>query len=483
MQWPGRRSILQSGVWQVGAVRMNALDPQLAAGAGTLPPLLPPLARRRLQCYLGLILADIACIFYGCAASGYLYLGIDGFNTSLLKAQLMLPVYLTIALYNGAYSMEALTNVIHGISRVLWALALATAVLIFFAFATKTSEQFSRVSSTLGVIAGGFMLVWGRLQMRRYVQWRCGSSVVNELVIDDGGPPIDLPLATHVSAQSFELAPSLGDPHAMNRIGLVLRNADRVIVSTPAARRADWATILKGANVAGEVIDETVALLDARGARAVSGQGLLLVSVGPLGLRARAAKRAFDLAIAGGALIVLAPLMLLVALAIKLEDRGPVFFVQRRVGRGNRFFPMWKFRSMRQTRAGQDGVQSASRDDERITRVGRFIRSTSIDELPQLFNVLYGDMSLVGPRPHAIGSQAGDKLFWEVDARYWERHALRPGLTGLAQVRGLRGATHSESDLTGRLNADLEYLIGWSLWRDIGIILSTFRVLRHDQAY
>jgi len=119
----------------------------------------------------------------------------------------------------------------------------------------------------------------------------------------------------------------------------------------------------------------------------------------------------------------------------------------------------------------------------RVTRIGRFIRSTSIDELPQLFNVVIGDMSIAGPRPHAIGSQAGDKLFWEVDQRYWLRHALKPGLTGLAQIRGLRGATESESDLASRLNSDLEYLNGWSLWRDLGIVLATARVLVHDRAF
>jgi lipopolysaccharide/colanic/teichoic acid biosynthesis glycosyltransferase len=142
-----------------------------------------------------------------------------------------------------------------------------------------------------------------------------------------------------------------------------------------------------------------------------------------------------------------------------------------------------KFRSMTENKVGKDGGQSASKDDKRVTRIGKFIRSTSIDELPQLFNVLRGDMSLVGPRPHATGSLAGDKLFWEVDARYWQRHALKPGLTGLAQIRGLRGATDREEDLSGRLNADLEYLAGWSLWRDMWIIMATFRVLVHDKAY
>jgi lipopolysaccharide/colanic/teichoic acid biosynthesis glycosyltransferase len=144
---------------------------------------------------------------------------------------------------------------------------------------------------------------------------------------------------------------------------------------------------------------------------------------------------------------------------------------------------MYKFRSMRHDLADRAGNRSASRDDDRITKIGRLIRATSIDELPQLFNVLRGEMSLVGPRPHALGSLAGDALFWEVDDRYWHRHALKPGLTGLAQIRGYRGATPAAKDLTDRLAADLEYLAGWTIWRDISILAGTLRVLVHKNAY
>ena len=130
-----------------------------------------------------------------------------------------------------------------------------------------------------------------------------------------------------------------------------------------------------------------------------------------------------------------------------------------------------------------EGNRSASKDDDRITRIGGFLRKTSMDELPQLLNVLIGDMSIVGPRPHALGSQAGNKLFWQVDHRYWQRHSLRPGITGLAQIRGFRGATEKESDLTSRLQADLEYLAGWTIWRDIQIIIATAKVVVHDRAF
>ena len=209
----------------------------------------------------------------------------------------------------------------------------------------------------------------------------------------------------------------------------------------------------------------------------------LVVSVGPLGLRSRAVKRAMDVLIASSATLVLAPLLLIIGSMIWLEDRGPVFFLQQRQGRNNRLFWIYKFRSMRVEKLDAAGARSASRDDDRITRIGRFIRKTSIDELPQLLNVLRGDMSIVGPRPHAIGSLAGQKRFWEVDPRYLLRHSLKPGLTGLAQIRGLRGATDSEADLSSRLQADLEYLDGWTAVRDIQIIFATVTVLVHDRAF
>jgi lipopolysaccharide/colanic/teichoic acid biosynthesis glycosyltransferase len=144
---------------------------------------------------------------------------------------------------------------------------------------------------------------------------------------------------------------------------------------------------------------------------------------------------------------------------------------------------MFKFRSMRQDTLDHEGNRSAARDDDRITRIGAIIRRTSIDELPQILNGLKGDMSIVGPRPHALGSCANDKYFWDIDRKYWQRHSLKPGLTGLAQVRGHRGATEKEKDLTDRLQSDLEYIANWSIQRDIGIVVRTVQVLMHENAF
>ncbi len=453
-------------------------DPSVTAFATTLP-----LERRRLQCYLGLMVADICALFTGFGVSGYLYLGWQGVAQAGVLTQLLLPVFLTIALYNDAYSLDALRGARRGGLRALAALTISAGAVVFIAFYTKSSQDFSRLLFTAGTLFAAAIVAWLRAQMRSFISWRCGSAVVNELVINDGGPEMNLAHANHADARALGLVPTLDDPRALNRIGQVLAGVDRVIVSCSPERRQAWATILKGANIDGEVVDDNVVSLGAHGARIAAGHGLLRVSIGPLGLRSRVIKRLFDLTLAGGGLVAFSPVMLMAAIGILLDDGRPALFIQRRVGRSNRFFEMYKFRSMRNSSMDEDGGTSTSRGDPRLTRIGGFIRRSSIDELPQLINVLKGEMSIVGPRPHALGSQAGEKLFWEVDARYWTRHALKPGLTGLAQIRGLRGATDHEIDLAQRLNADLEYLDGWSLWRDLGIVLSTFKVLVHDRAY
>ena len=262
-----------------------------------------------------------------------------------------------------------------------------------------------------------------------------------------------------------------------------LQGVDRVVIACPPERRQMWAMLLKGSNVNGHLIAGDLDELGAIGIGNFAGHHTLAVAHAPLDLGRRATKRGLDLFLTIPGVLFLAPLLIAVSFAIKLDSKGPIFFLQPRVGRGNRIFLMFKFRSMRVDQSDSAGNQSTSRNDDRVTKVGRFIRATSIDELPQLFNVLRGEMSLVGPRPHALGSLAGTELFWEVDERYWHRHASKPGLTGLAQVRGYRGETRERKDLADRLRADLEYLNGWTIWRDISILISTIRVVVHRNAY
>jgi lipopolysaccharide/colanic/teichoic acid biosynthesis glycosyltransferase len=176
--------------------------------------------------------------------------------------------------------------------------------------------------------------------------------------------------------------------------------------------------------------------------------------------------------------------MLAIALAIRLDSPGPALFRQRRIGWRGRAFDLIKFRTMYHTRPETTPWRQATRHDPRITRIGHLLRRTSLDELPQMLNVLRGEMSIVGPRPHAPGTRAGGTLFEDVSRRYPARHCVRPGITGLAQVRGWRGETDTEDKLLGRLDCDLEYIATWSFGLDLRIIGRTvFSVLRMRNAY
>jgi polysaccharide biosynthesis protein PslA len=186
-----------------------------------------------------------------------------------------------------------------------------------------------------------------------------------------------------------------------------------------------------------------------------------------------AAKRLIDIVVALLGLILVSPLLLVTALAIRLETPGNALFRQRRTGFANAGFDMWKLRTMHQHDTEPGWLIQATRNDKRFTRLGVVLRQLSIDELPQLLNVLRGDMSLVGPRPHAPGTRAGVKPFEMVTPHYAERHRVRPGMTGLAQVRGWRGETETEEKLLRRVESDLEYIDNWSLWLDFVILART----------
>jgi lipopolysaccharide/colanic/teichoic acid biosynthesis glycosyltransferase len=184
-------------------------------------------------------------------------------------------------------------------------------------------------------------------------------------------------------------------------------------------------------------------------------------------------KRVCDIVFALLGLVVLSIPMLLIALVIRIESRGPALFHQRRIGFANVGFEMWKFRTMHRHASEPGRLRQATRHDKRVTRVGAVLRRCSLDELPQLFNVLRGDMSLIGPRPHASGTYAGSKPFEMVTPHYAARHCVRPGLTGLAQVRGWRGETETETKLLHRIESDLEYIDNWSLRLDLVILACT----------
>jgi len=216
--------------------------------------------------------------------------------------------------------------------------------------------------------------------------------------------------------------------------------------------------------------------------REIAGIPVLTLSETPLTGTSKLSKAIEDRVLAFIILLLITPILLFVAIAIKLDSPGPVFFRQKRAGWNGKTFRIWKFRSMRVEQEVGDGkvLKQAERNDPRITKVGAFIRKTSLDELPQLLNVLTGDMSLVGPRPHAIQH---DEVYSQRISDYYARHNIKPGITGLAQVRGYRGETKEISQMMKRVESDIEYINNWSIWLDLSILVRTVTAFTGKEAY
>lgn len=441
--------------------------------------------RRRLRRLLRIfvILADVAAIsvafMIGNAFRFSDPFNVEGFNLLWV----VLPIYLVIALNNHAFEIEHLVQSRLGAWRALLSLAVTVGCVSLAVFFLKVSNDFSRAVFGTGALFSAALLPVGRNTLGMLSRSLFGTSTLCEVVIEDGVAAPESAGAVILNAQRERLAIDLKDPSSLDRLGRLLVDVDRVVIACPPERRSLWAMALKGADVSAEVWAPDFDELGALGLSRRSGFSTIIVATGPLRITDRVLKRILDLVIVIAAMPVILPVMAVIALAVKLDSPGPVFFSQERVGLGNRLFRLHKFRSMYVDQLDGQGHISTERKDRRVTRVGRFIRATSLDELPQVLNVLSGAMSIVGPRPHALGSRADNQLFWDIDLAYWHRHAVKPGLTGLAQVRGFRGATVKRSDLEQRLQADLEYLAGWSLSRDIAIIFATFKVLMHRNAF
>jgi Undecaprenyl-phosphate glucose phosphotransferase len=216
----------------------------------------------------------------------------------------------------------------------------------------------------------------------------------------------------------------------------------------------------------------------------VGGVPLVQLSDRPIAGFARVIKRLEDAILAPLILLLAVPLLIIIAVAVKLDSPGPVLFCQTRTGFNGRPFTALKFRTMYVAATDVAGERQAARNDPRVTRVGAWLRKMSFDELPQLVNVLRGEMSLVGPRPHAPGTTVEGRLFQNAVSRYAARHRVKPGITGWAQVNGWRGETDLTVKLEERLRHDLHYIDHWTLWLDISILTRTLLVpFRHRNAY
>jgi polysaccharide biosynthesis protein PslA len=260
---------------------------------------------------------------------------------------------------------------------------------------------------------------------------------------------------------------------------------DRVVIALPLTALRRIAQLVKSLYALPLTIDIGFdacpsEIINFKSANRVAGSLLIEIFDRPLDGWRSFVKMCEDRALSAILLLFALPFICIVAVAIKLDSPGPVFFRQRRYGFGGRVFEAMKFRTMYVSQTDTLGAQLTRRNDPRITRVGRFLRRTSIDEVPQLFNVLRGEMSLVGPRPHPLAAKAADILYHEAIGHYALRHRVRPGITGWAQVNGWRGETETLVQLQKRVEYDLNYIEHWSLWFDIRILCRTAICVFHN---
>ncbi len=342
---------------------MNKLPGSIVASAQSQKTQLqsaPSLERRRLCAYIAMLLIDLILLHFGFVFAAFAYENVWWEPRAVLATAILLPIYFTIALYNTSYCARSLTDWGYAVRKLAVALVISVGLLNFLAFFAKANAEFSRVAMSLGLILSFALMALARRGLVAFIARFWGGKIRNYLVIDDGGPAFSLRDATVIDAREMGLDPGSHDPHMRDKIGQLLRNQDNVVVSSSSLRRQPWAILLKSVGVFGEILSEPAQRIGAMGVQRYDAQDVtsLVVSTGPLGLRARATKRCYDIALALAGLIILSPVLAVFALLIKLEDGGPVVFAQRRVGRGNEFFNMLKFRSMRAESGDESGERS-----------------------------------------------------------------------------------------------------------------------------
>lgn len=346
----------------------------------------------------------------------------------------------------------------------------------------------------------GLHAVWWLLVRR----WRASGRLTPNVVVVGATPAAERLIAHALRSRELNVlgvfddrlarapsamrgVPVLGDTQALLE-HRIMPYVDRVIVAVPAGARHRVREVIEALRplpneIALLLEDDAPAGDDLAAKRASRARDIPLAHIaGPPRQAGRAiAKRSLDLVVGLLALVLALPLMVLLALAIRLDSPGPIFFRQRRQGFNNEEIVVWKFRSMRQEAADANAARQVQADDDRVTRVGRIIRATSLDELPQLLNVLKGEMSLVGPRPHAIGMMTGDVESARLVAEYAHRHRMKPGMTGWAAIHGSRGPVDTPEDVRRRVELDVEYIERQSLWLDLYIMAMTLPCLLGDR--
>ncbi len=420
-------------------------------------------------------------------------------------ASIAFPVLMQLI---GAYSLSFLLNPFRRIATiaVMWALMFAGIAVTIFA--TKLGADLSRNWFITWAFSGLVFVFCARFITADVIRrWNRNGQLNRRAVLVGGGAPAEHVVATLEASRDTGITllgvfDDRGDdraPHTargLPKLGSVedlidfVRSTriDTLIITLPVTAENRLLHILKRLWVL--PVDIRLSAQDQlvryrpRAYSYIGNLALLDLFDRPLGDWGPYLKTVEDRVIALLALVLLFPVFLGVALAVKMESKGPVFFRQKRYGFNNELIEVYKFRSMHTDMADVSARTLVTKDDPRVTRVGRFIRRSSLDELPQLINVLKGELSLVGPRPHATMASAAGNLYETVVEGYFARHKVKPGMTGWAQINGWRGETDTEEKIERRVEHDLYYIENWSLTFDLYILARTpFALLKSEGAY
>ncbi|MDZ3991748.1 undecaprenyl-phosphate glucose phosphotransferase [Pseudomonas sp. Teo4] len=429
-----------------------------------------------------------------------------GFITSDYVIMLLLLIGALAVVYDHYAIYRSNAKLTIKAFRLFKAWSVTFCFLVVMAFLTKQSETYSRLLVGKLFIIGYFAQLFLHIAVCEVQKRFMTHGLDNALIIGTG----ELANFLH---QKISNNPWLGE----RVVGCVLMETEQdngkdgvdskqrlpvlghisqldEIVTRHGVRTVYLVTSLGGSEVISEVylklLDKCIAVnwvpdifslrLINHSVREIAGIPVLTLSETPLTGMSLFLKNLEDRVLAALILLCASPVLLAVAAAIKLDSPGPVFFRQERTGWTGESFRIWKFRSMHVHQPESGVVKQAQKNDPRLTRVGAFIRRTSLDELPQLFNVLTGEMSLVGPRPHALQH---DSLYSQDIVDYFARHNIKPGMTGLAQVRGFRGETKDIEQMIQRVDSDIEYINNWSLWLDFVILVRTLNAFTGKHAY
>ncbi|MDG4885006.1 undecaprenyl-phosphate glucose phosphotransferase [Mesorhizobium sp. WSM4884] len=424
---------------------------------------------------------------------------------SIAAASFLAVVLLDVT---DSYQIAALMRPLANFGRVLLVWAGTFALMALTAFAMKASEDYSRLLFGSWFVVG-FVLIFGlRLVMSRLIRrWARDGRMERRAVIVGGGKSAES-LIRSVEKQPYNDIricgifddrgdkrsppivagyPKLGTISELIEFARIAR-IDMLIVSLPLTAESRVLQLLKKLWVLPVDIrlsaHSNALQFRPRAYSYIGSVPMLDIFDKPINDWDSVAKRSFDIVFSLVGILLFSPVMLATATAIKLDSKGPVLFKQKRHGFNNEVIEVYKFRSMYADRSDPTAKQTVTKNDPRVTRVGRFIRKTSIDELPQFFNALLGSLSLVGPRPHAIAAQSHNLLYNEVVDGYFARHKVKPGVTGWAQINGWRGEMDTNEKIRMRTEYDLYYIENWSMLFDLRILfLTPIRLLNTENAY